>query len=66
MGNKIMINWITDRLPPSQDIKETCNTYYLVKMEHWEPVKAMYCNGEWWTSYVSKLVPTVVGWVALD
>jgi len=60
-----MITWNTETLPESEPYEEECGTYYLVKVERFGPVKAMYLDGEWWVSYLAKLAVPVVGWTEL-
>lgn len=61
-----MITWNTVTMPASCPHDDACNPYYLVRLDGFEPVKAMYIEGEWWTSYASKISVRVTGWTELN
>lgn len=63
---KDAIDWVTDRLPESQDAEEPCNTYYLVYVEGWGAAKAMYMDNGWWKDYTARIVHNVLGWVEIN
>ena len=58
--------WISvkDRLPESQDIEDECNYYCLIYTRNGVS-RAMYCNGEWYTNYTSKVFINVTHWMPL-
>jgi hypothetical protein len=61
------IKWITDDLPEPQSIEEECNDYYLVQVEYYRPVMAMYLIDEdgnvgWYINYYAKIIKNVTGW----
>jgi hypothetical protein len=60
-----MITWNTNTVPESCGRDEECNPYYLVRLDGWSPVLAMYIEGEWWTNYTSKLMANVTGWTEI-
>lgn len=65
-----MDKWIkcSDRLPENQDLDEGDNDYcfvYYDDLSTYGTAKAMYCNGEWYTSYISKLIYPVTHWQPL-
>ena len=60
-----MIKWNTETLPKSEIKGEACNPYYLVRLAEYEAKKAMFIDGEWWTSYIEKLMVDVEGWVEI-
>ena len=60
-----MITWNTDTMPEPCSHEDECNPYYLVRLEKYPPMKAMYIDGEWWTSYVSKIAVEVTGWTEI-
>lgn len=63
-----MIIWnnAKDILPTSESIDAVCNPYYLVLTGAGYTEKAMYIDGCWMTSYITKLIPEVVGWTEIN
>lgn len=66
-----MLRWIKDELPHPQSISEPCNDYYLIKPKGFKPEMAMYLEDEkgnigWYTSYLSKVVVEVEGWLDVN
>jgi len=51
-----------DRLPPSESLNDTCNTYYVVRLEQYGLQKAMYIDNGWYLNYFSKIVVPVIEW----
>ena len=57
------IKWNDPTNPPiSESREDDCNPYYLVNLDGYKPVLAMYIENEWWTSYYSKICVEVIGW----
>ena len=60
-----MCRWVaTDtRVPVSDDITSVGADYYLVRLENYRMVLAMFLEGEWYTSYISKIIVPVIAWL---
>lgn len=57
------IKWNNPTNPPISEIHgDSCNPYYIVDLDGYKPVLAMYIENEWWTSYYSKICVEVIGW----
>jgi hypothetical protein len=54
---------VKKELPESSSINDECNEYYLVLVEGYDKCLAMYCDGEWYVNYYSKIVVPVTHWL---
>ena len=55
-------------MPENQDLEDDCNDYYYVYFDNLSvegTIRAMFCNDEWYTSYISKLIYPVTHWMPL-
>jgi hypothetical protein len=60
-----MITWEAERVPELGSYCNEDNKYYLVKPEGYGPIKAMYIDGEWWPSHITKLMVDIEGWTEI-
>ncbi len=60
-----MIGWVktSERLPPSWPRNKPLAPRYTVQCNGYANVQAMFLDGEWWTSYISKIVEPVAIWL---
>lgn len=65
---KMITEWhyVKDKLPVSENIEETENTYYLILIKNYGVCIAMYCEEEWYTSYTSKVFREVIMWASVQ
>jgi hypothetical protein len=60
-----MSEWImaSTRPPESESLTGECAKYYLVQINGFGEVRAMFLNGEWYTSYIAKIIYPVIYWL---
>lgn len=60
-----MLKWTKteDKLPESHPHSEPCAPYYTVKCAGYAPMQAMFLDGDWYTTYLTKIVVPVVAWL---
>ena len=59
------IVYCKDRLPRSESRDDSCMPYYFIGTEGFGLATAMFLDGEWYSSYSSKIICDVIYWIEL-